>query len=144
HAFRHYLNTLAQLGGLSNAEIALFSGRKDERQNRAYDHLTSDEAQASIHTAPANGSMGGLVAAPARDLVNRADFRGLGLPAAHTTEFGYCMHNFASEPCQMHRDCINCEEQECVKGEAHKEANLRKLKAETEYLLGQAKLALND
>ncbi len=144
HAFRHYLNTLAQLGGLSNAEIAIFSGRKDERQNRAYDHLTSDEAQAPIHAAQAGGFMGGLIAAPMRDLVNRADFRGLGLPAAHTTDFGYCMHNFASEPCQMYRDCINCEEQECVKGEAHKEANLRKLKEETEYLLEQAKVALGE
>lgn len=144
HAFRHYLNTLAQLGGLSNAEIAIFSGRKDEGQNRAYDHLTSDEAQAPIHAAQADGFMGGLVAVPMRDLVNRADFRGLGLPAAHTTNFGYCMHNFASEPCQMYRDCINCEEQECVKGEAHKEANLRKLKEETEYLLEQAKVALGE
>jgi len=44
----------------------------------------------------------------------------------------------------MYRDCINCEEQECVKGDTHKEANLRSLKSETEYLLNQAREALTD
>ena len=43
----------------------------------------------------------------------------------------------------MYRDCINCAEQECVKGDAHKEANLRRLKDETEYLLDRARTALN-
>lgn len=44
----------------------------------------------------------------------------------------------------MYRDCINCEEQECIKGEAQKEANLRMLKSETEYLLKQAREALSE
>ena len=44
----------------------------------------------------------------------------------------------------MYRDCTNCEEQECVKGEEHKEANLRSLKNETEYLLKEARAALDD
>jgi hypothetical protein len=39
---------------------------------------------------------------------------------------------------------VNCEEQECIKGDEHKESNLRKLKSETEYLLQQARAALND
>lgn len=44
----------------------------------------------------------------------------------------------------MYRDCINCEEHECVKGEARKEANLRASKAETEQLLQAAKQGLSD
>jgi hypothetical protein len=44
----------------------------------------------------------------------------------------------------MYRDCINCEEQECIKGEEQKEANLRMLKSETEYLLKQAREALGE
>jgi hypothetical protein len=44
----------------------------------------------------------------------------------------------------MYRDCINCEEQECIKGETQKEANLRMLKSETEYLLKQAREALSE
>lgn len=144
HSLRHYLNMLAQMGGLSSAEIAIFSGRKDERQNRAYDHMTSDEVQAPISKALKAGFTGALVPMSTRDLVTRSEFKDKGVGAAHTTEFGWCMHNFASEPCQMHRDCINCEEQECVKGEAHKEANLRLLRDETEHLLKQAREALTD
>lgn len=144
HSLRHYLNTLAQMGGLSSPEIAIFSGRKDERQNRAYDHRTSDEIQAPISEAIKAGFTGGLVVAGSRDLISRDQFHSKGIMAAHTTEYGWCLHNFASEPCQMYRDCINCEEQECVKGDAHKEANLRLLEQETECLLGQARLALSE
>jgi hypothetical protein len=44
----------------------------------------------------------------------------------------------------MYRDCINCAEQECIKGETQKEANLQMLKSETEYLLKQAREALSE
>ena len=144
HSLRHYLNTLAQNGGLSSAEIAIFSGRRDAKQNRAYDHMTSDEIQAPISAALKGGFTSelepGLIARGS--LVNRAEFNSLGLLAAHTTRYGWCAHDFASEPCQMYRDCINCEEQECIKGDAHKEANLLQLRSEIEYLLKRAREAL--
>jgi hypothetical protein len=144
HSLRHYLNTLAQVGGLSSAEIAIFSGRADIKQNRAYDHRTSDEVQAPISQALKAGFMSNMVPVHDRELLTRSEFKLKGILAAHTTEFGWCMHNFASEPCQMYRDCINCEEQQCVKGDEQKEANLRRLKDETEYLLRQAREALDD
>ena len=144
HSLRHYLNMLAQVGGLSSAEIAIFSGRKDSKHNRDYDHESSDEVQAPISEALKAGLTAGLVAPGLRQLVTRSEFKGLGLLAAHTSEYGRCNHNFASEPCQLYRDCINCEEHECVKGEHHKEQNLRQQKAETEYLLKQAREALNE
>lgn len=146
HSLRHYLNMLAQTGGLSSTEIAVFSGRKDVQQNRAYDHMTSDEVQAPISQALKDGFTSELepVFGAGRTLVARSEFRGLGLAAAHTTEYGWCEHDFASEPCQVHRDCLNCEEQECIKGEVHKEENLRALKSETEDLLRVAREALSD
>ncbi|AJC15930.1 integrase [Pandoraea sputorum] len=146
HSLRHYLNTLAQSGGLSSTEIAIFSGRKDARQNRAYDHMTSDEVQAPISQALKNGFTSELepVFGVGRNLVTRGEFDGLGLTAAHTTQYGWCAHDFASEPCQMYRDCINCGEQECIKGSEQKEASLRLLKRETEYLLKQAREALSE
>lgn len=146
HSLRHYLNMLAQTGGLSSTEIAIFSGRKDVRQNRFYDHLTSDEVQAPISQALKDGFTSELepVVSARRGLVTRSEFNGLRLTAAHTTRYGWCAHDFASEPCQMYRDCINCEEQECIKGEAQKETNLRMLKSETEYLLKQAREALSE
>lgn len=146
HSLRHYLNTLAQMGGLSSAEIAIFSGRKDIKQNRNYDHMSSAEVQAPISEALSSGFTSELepVDVSGRTLMLRSEFRGLGLTAGHTTEYGWCRHNFASEPCQLYRDCMNCQEQECIKGEGKKEANLRLLKSETEYLLRQAKAALSD
>lgn len=144
HSLRHYLNMLAQMGGMSSAEIALFSGRKDAAQNRAYDHMTCDEVQAPISDAISQGFMGDLVIQEPRRLVARSQYSGLGATAAHTTDYGFCLHDFAGEPCPMHRDCIHCEEQECVKGDRQKEANLLASKAETEQHLEAAKQALSD
>lgn len=146
HSFRHYLNTLAQMGGLSALEIAAFSGRKNIGQNKNYDHMTSDEVQAPIHNAIAVGQAVKVNIAKfnSSNLIRREDFQGLGQINAHTTAYGYCIHNFAAEPCQMHSDCINCQEQVCVKGEKFKEHNLRMLKEETEHLLSSARFALTN
>ena len=145
HSLRHYLNMLAQMGGMTSAEIALFSGRKDVFQNRAYDHMSSDEVQEPISRALKTGMTGDLVTKePTRPVYRRSDFPLANPVAAHTTEYGWCMHDFASEPCQVHRDCLNCEEQECIKGEEQKEDKLRSLKAETEHLLKVAKDALSE
>jgi hypothetical protein len=146
HSLRHYLNMLAQMGHLSDIERAFAAGRKDIKHNRNYDNATSDEVHAPIHQALKSGFTSELepVTSVGRNLVTRSEFKGLSLTAAHTTDYGWCGHSFASEPCQMYRDCINCEEHECVKGDDHKEANLLKLKAETEILLKAAKTALSD
>lgn len=85
-----------------------------------------------------------LVASTGRQLYTRSELLALGKPASHTTEFGYCMLDFAAEPCPMHRDCVNCDEQECVKGEQHKEENLRRSRSEAEQALARARAALTD
>ncbi|EFA7829581.1 hypothetical protein C3V05_000052 [Escherichia coli] len=43
HQIRHLINTLAQRGGLSDIDIAKWSGRTHVKQNRVYDHMTDDE-----------------------------------------------------------------------------------------------------
>ena len=43
HQLRHWLNTIAQRGGLSQLDIAKWSGRKDIHQNANYDHMTAYE-----------------------------------------------------------------------------------------------------
>ncbi|MDO8074759.1 integrase [Janthinobacterium sp. SUN176] len=144
HSLRHYLNMLAQMGGMSSAEIAIFSGRKDASQNRAYDHMTSNQVQEPISRALKTGMTVGLVEKVPRSLICRNDFPLAKPLAAHSTEYGWCRHDFASEPCQIYRDCINCEEQDCIKGDEHKERNLRSLKSETVLLLSVAKDALSE
>lgn len=93
---------------------------KDVAQNRAYDHMTSDEVQAPVSQAIASGFMANLVDKPSANIILRSRFSEAGASAAHTTAFGWCVHDFASEPCPMYRDCINCEEQECVKGRSRR------------------------
>jgi hypothetical protein len=144
HQLRHYLNMLAQTGGLSDTDIALFSGRKDVSQNQAYDHMTSDEVQAPIRLAIKQGFTANIVPRTSDGRVARAAFKGLGVIAGYTTKFGWCQHNFAAEPCHRYRDCVNCEEHVCIKGEREKEDNLRLLKAETNLLLGRALQVLGE
>lgn len=55
-------------------------------------------------------------------LVILVDESGMPLfyPALYVTEYGYCVHDFSMLPCQKHRDCLNCNEQVCVKGDEEK------------------------
>jgi len=143
HQFRHYLNTLAQAGGLSQLDIAKWSGRKDVRQNRYYDHETPTAIVARIRTAVGDDTrmFGPLATGHRAALITRDEFARLKVPTAHTTDFGYCIHDYVMSPCQMHRDCLNCGEQVCVKGEPEKERRVREAHAEATRLLAMAEQA---
>ena len=146
HQFRHYLNTLAQAGGLSQLDIAKWSGRKDVRQNRYYDHETPTAIVARIRTAVGDDTrmFGPLATGHRAALITRDEFARLKVPTAHTTDFGYCIHDYVMSPCQMHRDCLNCGEQVCVKGEPGKERRVREAHAEATRLLAMAEQAAAD
>ena len=49
--------------------------------------------------------------------VTTEEFNTLEKPTAHITEIGFCVHDFVMSPCQRFRDCLNCTEQVCVKGD---------------------------
>ena len=126
HSFRHLLNTIAQRGGLSELDIAIWSGRKDIKQNRDYNHVTPDEMLAIIDKEVGTPNMMGPLAEAFEKLpVSREDFLKMKFPTAHTTEFGFCIHDFTMLPCQKHGDCINCTEQICIKGDKAKTARIR-------------------
>ena len=133
HQVRHWLNTLARKGGLSELDIALWSGRKDVRSNAAYDDLTAGDALTLVRKATESPS-DQLVEFVVRDPISRAAFDVLKVKTGHVTEFGVCVHDYAMAPCQKHRDCINCEEQVCVKGDAASNARIRHALEVTEQL----------
>jgi len=143
HQFRHYLNTLAQAGGLSQLDIAKWSGRKDMRQNDAYNHQSDRDVLALVRSVVGDEQrmFGPLARADRAALIPRDEFARLKVPTAHTTDFGYCIHDFTMLPCQIHRDCMNCDEQVCIKGDDVREANIRQRREETRALLEQAKVA---
>lgn len=155
HQFRHYLNTLAEMGGMSEIDLAKWSGRANVQQNAAYKHMSSNEY--NDRSEEKLGALGpsfgedalvttessALAATPEKNikLYARKEYLRIGLQVGHSTMFGWCAHDFAMTPCQIHEDCMNCNEQFCIKGDAVKEENLRSLKEETEFLLVEAKSA---
>jgi hypothetical protein len=145
HQFRHYLNTLAQAGGLSQLDIAKWSGRRDVRQNEAYDHVTPDQMLQKIRDAVGGDDMfGPLAELPKKVLIRRDEFARLVVPTAHTTDLGYCIHDYTASPCQLHMDCIHCQELVCVKGDAEKEAVLRRRLDEARELMNKAEAATHE
>lgn len=143
HQFRHYLNTLAQRGGLSQLDIAKWSGRRDVQQNAAYDHVSGHELVAQLRDTLGDSKrmIGPLAKTVKAALIPRDEFARLKIPTAHTTELGYCIHDYTMSPCQLHRDCISCEELVCVKGDTVRTARIRQLRAETQMLLEAARKA---
>lgn len=146
HQFRHYLNTLAQAGGMSQLDIAKWSGRKDVRQNAAYDHVTPDQMLQKIRDAVGDESQmfGPLAEIPKKVLIPRDEFARLRIPTAHTTNLGFCVHDYTMSPCQLHRDCIHCEDLVCVKGDEEKTMRLRQNLDEARDLLRKAEDAVTD
>lgn len=145
HQFRHYLNTVAQIGGLSQLDIALWSGRSRVGENQAYDHVSNrDVLQLMRDAVTVPGESLSPAKVPESALVMRAEFAKVKVPTAHATDFGYCGHDFSMLPCQAHQDCLNCDEHVCVKGDAEKERRLRLLVDEVTGLLATAEQAERD
>lgn len=65
--------------------------------------MSLDEVQAPISEALKGGFTSNLVSG--RALILRFEFKGIGVIGALVAEYGWCTRNFASEPCQMYRDC---------------------------------------
>lgn len=146
HRFRHYLNTLAQAGGMSQLDIAKWSGRKDVRQNAAYDHVTPAQMLEKVRSAVGDSSrmFGPLAEIPVNLPVSRDEFGRLRFPTAHTTDIGFCIHDYTMSPCELHRDCVNCDDLVCVKGDVVKTERLRARLAEGRRLLDHVEKALSE
>ena len=118
HQARHLLNTIAQRGGLSSLEIAKWSGRADVRQNRTYNHMTEYELVGMAERLDSSKALFGPAGEVVKHFpVNMLEFSTLEHAAVHVTEYGYCVHDYTIGPCEKFRDCINCTEQVCIKGE---------------------------
>ncbi|TFF03278.1 integrase [Pseudomonas sp. BCA14] len=143
HQFRHYLNTLAQAGGMSQLDIAKWSGRVDVRQNEVYDHVSADQMVAKIRASIGDEShmFGPLANLPKNIPISRDEFARLKIPTAHTTDIGFCIHDYTMTPCDRHADCINCSEHVCVKGDEGKTMRVRHRLEDAKELLTRAEEA---
>ncbi|PPE59276.1 DNA-binding protein [Pectobacterium brasiliense] len=139
HQARHLLNTIGQRGGLSNLEIAKWSGRADVKQNRTYNHMTEYEMVAMAERIDTSKTMFGPVGDVSKHLpVTTKEFNTLEQAAAHVTEYGFCVHDYTMSPCEKYRDCINCTEQVCIKGDSSKLERMKERLERTEGLLKNA------
>lgn len=144
HQFRHYLNTLAQAGGMSQLDIAKWSGRLDVRQNEFYDHVSADQMVARIRESIGDEHLmlGPLAKLPMNIPISRDEFARLKIPTAHTTDFGFCVHDYTMMPCDRNADCINCNEHVCVKGDEIKSNKVRRRLHDAQQLLAHSEEAM--
>ena len=112
HQLRHFLNTIAQKGNMSELDIALWSGRRDLRQNEAYDHVTADEKLQAIREAIGDSfqMVGHLARTPAQMPITREQYAQLRAPTALVTDTGVCIQDLSKLPCPYHTHCIDCED----------------------------------
>ena len=141
HQARHLLNTIAQRGGLSNLEIAKWSGRADIKQNQTYNHMSEYELVGMAERLDHSKALFGPAGQVAKHLpVAIQEFNSLGHAAVHVTEYGYCVHDYTMSPCEKFRDCVNCTEQVCIKGNDTEKLDLikkRLVKSEQLFLLAE-------
>ena len=124
HQLRHYMTTLANEGNLSQLDIARWAGRKDVRHNAFYDHETADSLVSKARALGGDMLGSPIAATPQRPVTPRQLIEG-NLAGVHLTRYGACLHDFAMSPCPMYRDCLNCVEHACVKGDGRAERALR-------------------
>lgn len=146
HQFRHYLNTLAQKGGLSQLDIAKWSGRIDIHQNQVYDHVSADEMLEMVREAIGDenalkGPLSNIEDIKKKVVISRDEFAKLKVRTAHVTEVGVCIHDFTMTPCEHHRNCMGCIEHLCMKGDSIRTDRIKKMKKDTEGFLITAKNA---
>lgn len=140
HQFRHWLNTIAQEGGMRQELIARWSGRKDIGQNAAYDHVSGKHLAEQVRAMAEQGNLVGPIARVRDKLppVDRAAFMATSVATAHVTEIGLCIHDWSLAPCPLHGDCTNCTEHVVDKGNAVQAAEAERQIEEVQQMLALA------
>ncbi|HGW4399987.1 TPA: integrase [Acinetobacter nosocomialis] len=129
HQFRHLLNTIANTNGMDSLLLAKWSGRADMKQNRVYDHTTVEDRNYGLIEMQKNEV--GIVNTDSTFTFQTATPRTLQelntktTLSMHTTEFGLCTHSYIDEPCLKYRNCLNCTEHVCIKGDVEKKKRLQ-------------------
>lgn len=148
HQPRHLLDTIASVNGMGDTLRSKWAGRADPKHNRYYDHTSEEEynhdwlEEQSSQDIVKSDELKSLfkVQIAKGDSRSLQEYNTLTSLSIHVTEFGECKQSYIDQPCLKHRDCINCNEHICVKGNKEKLARLEeKLKREKILLRGDKK-----
>lgn len=146
HAFRHWLNTMADQGGLSDIQLALWMGRRDAKQNAAYKHGTVSQRAQWAKEALQDGKLSGAVSdmyEQINDPVEKKLFLETFVNVAHFTDYGVCLHDYALDPCRYHLNCLSgCGEFARTKGDQEERRKIRELRVFTAQELEMAEKAV--
>lgn len=138
HQFRHWLNDLADKGGMPVDSISRWLGRENRRQTEMYRHATPDERLQWVKQGIRDGQIQGAVtdAYFTLPLAERESFLEGQVQAVHVTPMGICVHDFAVEPCPYHLNCLRgCPDYMRTRGDHKERRHLLSLKADTEEAL---------
>jgi hypothetical protein len=104
HQFRHWLDTLCKRGGLNDLEVARFFGRKRLRDNRAYDHRTTEERAEEVRQLIREDKVAGAIvdAYEACPIESREEFLRNQVTASLLMPNGGCIHDWGQSPCALH------------------------------------------
>ncbi|ENI0681203.1 hypothetical protein ABW479_002163 [Escherichia coli] len=144
HQIRHLLNTLAQRQGLTDEEIAKWSGRVNVKQNRVYNHISEEEILEKYESLKEQSE--NFIITEKGDFKDKNYIHG-SIPISgnslHITEFGYCTHDYVISSCEKFRDCVNCSEQLCIKGNSENLTRLKSRLAEISNLIDKVSDRMN-
>ncbi len=138
HQFRHWLNTLAHEGGLSQIEISRWMGRRRVAENAAYDHQTGFELADRIRGRLGRGEVQGPVGTTVqriREPVRREEFIRSMIASAHVTDIGMCIRDLSALPCDHHRSCMTCTDHLIEKGNTAQRTRAESLLSESQQIL---------
>ncbi|PHV01871.1 integrase [Iodobacter sp. BJB302] len=118
HQARHLLTTLANRGGLTQEQLAKWAGRADKKQNRVYNHMSEWEMVAKAEALDTSLTLFGPKGEVSQHVpVSKQEINLMERGAMHVSLWGVCAHDFIMSPCEKFRDCLNCEEHVCIKGQ---------------------------
>jgi hypothetical protein len=116
-------------GGLSDVELARWSGRRNIDQNASYKHGTVEQrvawAREMIKTNELRGTATDTYHA-IDDPVEKQQFLETFVNVALFTPYGVCIHDYAIDPCPYHLNCLGgCPEYLRTKGDKEEQKNIR-------------------
>ena len=142
HQFRHWLNYIADKGGLPVELQSRWMGREHSRDTDAYRHATVDERLEWVKAGIQDGKLAGPKASMYFELPRTKRERYLDgeVQAVHFTALGLCLHDFAIMPCPYHLNCVRgCADYLRVIGSESERRNLIQIQQSTERALTSSK-----
>lgn len=142
HRFRHWLNDLADKGGLPIDVLTRWMGRENPQHTEAYRHATVEERLTWVKQGIRQEVFSGAVADVYASLpeAERDAFLEGQIQAVHFTPMGLCIHDFAIEPCPFHLNCVRgCPDYLRTRGNQRERDQLLQVKRQTERALANAR-----